>query len=81
MIRDRIIDALKRRGGVEVKRLSKYIVFSADDDLFYLGRNGACRRGQSISKSVPVSGTFLRQLIGYSALQWDDETLGMGESF
>ena len=61
-LRDKYIKGIEALGGIEVKRTSKYIVFSAPEVmcepgsklLVYVGKRGAVRMGNNLEWSWPL---------------------------
>lgn len=63
-LRDRYVQAIKRRGFTEQEsRSRKYRVFNKPGTVnFYLGKNGALRVGSTVADSRPVTESY-KQLI------------------
>lgn len=58
-LREKFIAALIKRGEKEVKRTSKYIVFTRQaGGHFYIGKSGSLRFGSNIASSIPVGQSF-----------------------
>jgi len=54
-LQERFVEAFWKMGEREVKRTSKYIVFSrTEGSFYYIGRNGAVRVGRNVTDSVPL---------------------------
>lgn len=65
-LQKRFAAALTARGEHQVKRTSKYIVFSRKEGgCYYLGRVGALRIGKTTRGSVPCSESFRKELLGH----------------
>lgn len=57
-LQDKFAESLKSEGFVEVKgRSSKYRVFSKSgkEENYYLGKNGAVRKGKNIADSISLT--------------------------
>ena len=65
-LQDRFLNALIKRGEIEIKRLTGCIVVSRKEGgFYYLGSSGSLRVGMTRSDSIPCSNkykqTFLEQ--------------------
>lgn len=67
-MQERFTAYLLAHGCKQVKRLSRYVVFSRmeDDQFYYVGRNGALRLGKTVTCSYPVNDR-VKQIM----LQWE----------
>lgn len=63
-LREKFIIALTARGEKEVKRTSKYIVFSRQyGGFYYLGSSGAIRFGATSTGSIPVNESLKNMML------------------
>lgn len=63
-LQERYIAALIKRGEREVKRTSRYVVFTSGmHQFFYIGKSGSLRVGATIANSFPVSDKYKTKLL------------------
>lgn len=63
-LQSKYIRALKACNQTEVKRTSKYVVYTrADGGFYYIGRSGALRFGTTSAGSIPVSKKMKKLLL------------------
>lgn len=63
-LKEKFIAALTKRGETKVKETFRYVVFTRKEGgNYYIGRNGALRRGFNIGASIPCSEALKENLI------------------